>query len=95
MTWLDEIAHSGPHDIYEKLALVLDQDALAEFLVRECQSKDRYIKLLTRLLEQELGKDWWQMYADHITTQHSVIAGNYLDVGGQDQAPLQAADIPL
>jgi hypothetical protein len=66
MAWLDEIAHSGAHDIYEMAILSLDAPQAVEFLVQECQSKDRLIKILSTILKQESGDNWWQMYAEHI-----------------------------
>jgi hypothetical protein len=66
MPWLDEIAHSGAHDIYEMAVLSLAAPQAVEFLVQECQSKDRLIKILSTILKQESGDTWWQMYAEHI-----------------------------
>ncbi len=95
MTYVDELSLTGPKTFYEKLVLSLNTDELVEFLVAECHHKDRYIKLLEHLINQELGENWWQMYADHITAQHSVLAANYLDAATRDQAFAAASDIPL
>lgn len=95
MSYVDELSLTGPKTFYEKLVMSLNTDELIEFLVAECHHKDRYIKLLETLINQELGENWWQMYADHIATQHSVLAANYLDAAALDQACARAADIPI
>jgi hypothetical protein len=66
MKWIDEIAHAGPKDIYEKATLALYVSDALEFLVSECQQKDRLISIMAKLLRNEAGEDWWHLYADHI-----------------------------
>ncbi len=91
MTWLDEIAQCGPKDIYEKAVLSLDSAQVMEFLVLECQSKDRLIKILSTILKQEAGEDWWRYYADHIVSQGSAPSFEITDLS----RAIVGSDIPI
>jgi hypothetical protein len=64
MAWIDEITLTGPKDIYEKVALSLDVPDALEFLVSECQTKDRLITIMAKILKNEAGEDWWSIYVD-------------------------------
>jgi len=66
MKFLEQIAQTGPKDIYELIALTTDGEIAAEFFVRELQEKDRKILLLSRLLHQELGNGLWDQYAQDV-----------------------------
>ena len=75
--FFDEIGQSGPKDIYEKVAVSQDAELAMEFLVRECQSKDRMIHLLAQIIHHEVGEAWWQQYADQLGQIPSVNLNHY------------------
>ncbi len=98
--FLEEIALTGPKDIYELVCLVNDAEETAEFLVRECQEKDRKILLLSRILERELGHGFWQQYAMDVLNMRVPPAetlGPFCYVPGVkiEQKPMAPEDIPF
>lgn len=66
MGFVEEIAKSDPRDIYELSVLVHDVDEAMEFLVRQCQEKNRIILMLSRALQRELGNGMWTRYAQDV-----------------------------
>jgi len=66
LTFFEELSKSGPSDIYELVALVESPDKAVEFLVRECQEKDRRIGVLSRILQAELGNGVWTRYGQAV-----------------------------
>lgn len=95
MAWLDEVAQAGARDLYEKVVLSLDVSDAMEFLVLECKHKERLIKILSKILKQEMGEEWWQMYCDHIVTQHVNITQVLIHDHIMESGKMVGGDIPL
>jgi len=95
MSYLDEIAHCGPKDIYEKAVLSLNTSDALEFLLLEVQHKQRLVKILSTFLKQELGESWWQMYADHIVSQGRDMVGVSVTLESLGKTCVAGGDIPI
>jgi len=85
----EELLKSGPKNYYEMAVLTMDRDKALEFLLLEVQSKDRLIQLLAKIIHQEIGERWWQMYADHLGEIPSVNPQIYpVEAEAEEDIPL-------
>lgn len=75
--YADMVLQSGPKNYYELAAASMKPEDAVEFLVLECENKDRLVQLLARIIHQEIGESWWQQYADDLGQIPNVNLNHY------------------
>jgi hypothetical protein len=95
MDWIDEIVMVGPKDIYERAILVLDAKDALEFCLAELRHKDSLIKILTTILKQEVGDDYWQRYLDDLRQENRALGHTLKRVESPLMEGNLAKDLPF